>query len=298
MSLPEIKEKVVLASYTSWKVGGEAQFFSQPRNLKEIHELVSWSEQKKMPITILSGGTNVLISDNGVSGLVIQLSKLVGVSQTEDKTHLRITAWAGTPKSDLTKIFLKRKLAPAIFLAGLPGDVGGGLTMNAGVGDAIMPKEFSEIVEWVEVFDLASQKLKPYSKDQLKWSYRKCEGWQPGIIVQAGLVWPLQELSDVVDKVFAANRKRMQSQPLQLPSCGSVFKNPPGEKSGQLIEKAGLKGFRIGDAEVSEKHANFIVNKGQAKASDIHQIIEHVKAQVLAKFKVRLETEVVYLGEW
>ena len=287
-----------MALYTSWKVGGPAAYFAQPQNIKELQEATTWAEEKKMELTILSGGSNVLISDQGIGGLVVQMSKLVGATQHEDGTHLRVTAWVGTPKSDLTKIFLKRKLAPAIFLAGLPGDIGGGVVMNAGVGDQVVPKEFSEIVEWVEVFDLKSKKLKMFKKKDLKWLYRECDGWQPGIVVQVGFVWPLIEVTDVVEKVFAANRNRMQRQPLQLPSCGSVFKNPPNEKAGQLIEKAGLKGYRIGDAEVSEKHANFIVNRGSARAQDIHQIIEHVKAVVYAKFKVSLEAEVIYLGKW
>ncbi|MDZ4662108.1 MAG: UDP-N-acetylmuramate dehydrogenase [Pseudomonadota bacterium] len=298
MSLPEIKKNMNLAPFTSWKVGGAAALFSQPQNIGELKELANWAEEKNQSLTILSGGTNVLISDRGIDGLVIQLSNLVGTTQKEDKSHLSVSAFAGTPKSDLTKIFLKKKLAPAIFLAGLPGDVGGGVVMNAGIGDQVIPKEFVEIVEWVEVYDLEQKKLRVYRKDELKWSYRKCEGWQPGVVVQVGFIWPLGEMRDVVEKVFNANRSRAQRQPLQLPSCGSVFKNPLNEKAGHLIESAGLKGYRIGDAEVSEKHANFIVNRGQAKAQDIHQIIEHVKAVVVSKFKVSLETEVVYLGKW
>lgn len=279
-------------------MGGKARYFAQPQNIKELHDAVNWAEENKQAPTILSGGSNVLISDKGIDGLVVQLSKLTGTSQKEENNYLKITAWAGSPKSDLTKIFLKRKLAPAIFLAGLPGDVGGGVVMNAGVGDQVVPKEFVEIVEWVEVFDLKEKKLKIFQNRDLKWSYRKCEGWQPGIVVQVGFTWPLKEESDVVEKVFAANRNRMKRQPLELPSCGSVFKNPPNDKAGRLIEAVGLKGYRVGDAEVSEKHANFIVNKGGAKAQDIHQVIEHVKAEVLARFQVKLETEVVYLGQW
>lgn len=287
-----------LANFTSWKVGGLAQYFCQPENYKDIADAVEFAEKNNLKVVVLGGGSNILVSDKGVSGLVLHLGKLNQITVKEDDGKLKISAQAGVAKSVLGRAFLKKKLAPAVFLAGLPGDVGGGVVMNAGIGDAVTPKEFVEITEWVEIYRIDQKKFITMSADDLAWSYRKCSGWQPGIIVQAGFQWELQEVPDIVETVFAANRLRMSKQPLNLPSCGSVFKNPTGDKAGRLIDSCGLKGFQIGAAQVSPKHANFIVNLGGAQASDIDQVIKHVKKTVLEKTKVNLEAEVVYMGEW
>ncbi len=294
----DIKKNVVLAPYTSWKVGGPADFFFQPQSVRELTDALDWADKDALPLTLLGGGTNVLVSDKGIRGLVLHLGLLSQMSAIEQNGRLVVTAQAGVPKSDLVKIFMKRKLAPAIFLAGLPGDVGGGVVMNAGVGEKIEPREFVEITDWVEILKLDSRKIVRFAKSDLKWDYRKCLGWQPGIVLQAGFSWPLVEIPDLVEKVFAANRARISKQPLNLPSCGSVFRNPDNDKSGRLIESIGLKGFTVGKAQVSPKHANFIVNLGGATASDIHAVISHVRAEVSKNASVELETEVIYLGEW
>lgn len=287
-----------LANFTSWKVGGQAQYFCQPENYKDISEAVEFAEKNNLKSVILGGGSNVLVSDRGISGLVLHLGKLNQMTVKEEGGKLKISAQAGVPKSELGRAFIRKKLAPAVFLAGLPGDVGGGVVMNAGVGDAIIPKEFVEITEWVEIYRIDQKKFITMSADDLAWSYRKCSGWQPGIIVQAGFQWDLVEIPDIVETVFSANRLRMSKQPLNLPSCGSVFKNPMGDKAGRLIDSCGLKGFKVGNAQVSPKHANFIVNLGGASAFDIDQVIKHVKKTVSEKTKINLEAEVVYLGDW
>lgn len=298
LKMTKLLQNYNLAGLTSWKVGGAAEFFFQPENYKEVTDAVEWAEKNKHKITILGGGSNVLVSDRGITGLVLHFGKLTQLTAKEEDGKLKISAQAGVPKSVLGRAFLKKKLAPAIFLAGLPGDVGGGVVMNAGVGDAVIPKEFVEITEWVEVYRLDQKRFITLSADDLTWSYRKCQGWQPGIIVQAGFHWPLEEVPDIVETVFAANRVRMSKQPLNLPSCGSVFKNPTGDKAGRLIDSCGLKGFQIGAAQVSPKHANFIVNIGGAKATEIDQVIKHVKKTVSEKTKIHLEAEVIYLGDW
>ncbi len=287
-----------LAALTSWKVGGPAEYFYQPENYKDLADAVAWAEKNHHVLTVLGGGSNVLVSDKGVKGLILHLGKLNQMTVKEEDGKLKISAQAGVQKSELGRAFLKKKLAPAVFLAGLPGDVGGGVVMNAGVGDAITPKEFVEITEWVEIFRLDEKKFITLNADYLTWSYRKCNGWQPGIIVQAGFHWPLKEVPDIVETVFAANRLRMSKQPLNLPSCGSVFKNPQGDKAGRLIDSCGLKGFQVGQAQVSPKHANFIVNLGGATASDIDQVIRHVRKTVAEKSKINLDAEVIYLGDW
>jgi UDP-N-acetylmuramate dehydrogenase len=350
MTLPSglvIEQNVPLKSFTSWLVGGSAEHFAQPINIDQLREVYAWALAQSMPVSILGGGTNVLVSDSGVRGLVIALKKfssaIVTVSspsagslagavvsdsstraagpkntdtdtdtdtraqrlstsnaETLNKSHgsrLEIECLSGTSKSELLKIFLKYKLEPALFLAGLPGDVGGGVAMNAGVGEMMKPREFVELTDWVEVLK-PDGGVRRYMRDELTWSYRHCVGWQPGIISRVGLSWPMDPLQDVLERVRSANKVRLSKQPLDQPSCGSVFVNPPGHKSGQLVESCGLKGFSIGGAQVSMKHANFIVNTGVSTAADIHEVITHVQKVVLEKTSVRLNTEVVYLGEW
>jgi len=294
----EIRENVVLKDYAWWKIGGPADFFCLPKTPDHVREAVEFAKSKGLKITVLGGGTNVLISDQGVQGLVICMRQLTGVEVQEGEGEIRIEALAGTPKTELTKIFVKRKLAPALFLCGLPGDVGGGVVMNAGVGEMIVPREFVEIIEWVEWLDLNSGTFKRAKRDGLQWHYRHSTGWEPGIIVKAGVVWPLQADPEIPRKVTEATKVRRSKQPLELPSCGSTFKNPEGGKAGQLIEQAGLKGFRIGGAQISPKHANFIVNTGGATALDVHQIINKVRDEVKRQSGFSLETEVRYLGRW
>ena len=294
----QILEKVLTAPYTSWQVGGVAEFFCIPTNIDELKEAIQWAHQNKKAIHILGGGSNVLISDDGIDGLTICLKKFSKTEVQEINGRLEITALSGSSKSELLKIFLKYKLAPALFLAGIPGDVGGGVVMNAGVAEAFEPREFVEIVDWVEVMDLQTFQIKKLLKSDLQWSYRHCHGWQPGVIVRVGISWKLEPDPQILELVKNANKTRLSKQPLDMPSCGSVFKNPPGYKAAQLIDQNGLKGWTIGGAQVSPKHANFIVNLGQASASDIWKIIEHVKNEVKNKTGVELTTEVVRLGKW
>lgn len=293
-----VEKNVSLKPLTSWLVGGNAEYFAQPTTLEQLKDVYAWGLSQKLAITILGGGTNVLISDRGVRGLTICLRKFAKSEVREQGGRLVIECLAGTSKSELLKIFLKAKLEPALFLAGLPGDTGGGVVMNAGVGEIITPREFTEITDWIEVLRPDGVTVDRIEASDLKWSYRHCMGWKPGIVVRVGLSWPLEPKDDVLARVKAANQVRLSKQPLDMPSCGSVFVNPPGHKSGQLVESCGLKGFAVGGAKVSEKHANFIVNFNDASASDIDGVIKHVQAEVQKQKGVSLKTEVVYLGDW
>ncbi len=296
----DIKSNVPLAEYTSWLIGGPADHLAFPTNLEELKEAWQWAHDKSLPVTILGGGTNVLVSDKGIRGLTINLRRFSKVEVQTDSTHLRIKCLSGTTKSELLKAFLKHKLAPALFLAGLPGDVGGGIVMNAGVAEGFVPREFGEIIESFEVlrFDGKNFSIHNYNHDDVKWTYRHTKGWEPGIVVSAQIKWPLQEDPTILEKVKQANKTRLSKQPLDMPSCGSVFINPENHKSAQLIDSCGLKGFKIGDAQVSLKHANFIVNTNEATAKDTWSLILHVQKTVLEKTGVKLNTEVVRLGDW
>lgn len=299
---PNVRSNISLASFTSWQIGGEADFFAEPKTLDELKLAYGWAMQNHLAVSILGGGSNVLISDDGVMGLVMSMRKLDAiqsevVSNNSNQEWFVIQAEAGVKKSELLKAFLKQRLDPALFLAGLPGDVGGGVVMNAGVAEDFNPREFGELVQSVKVLrpDLSVVTL---DHDDLNWTYRHSSGWEPGIIIQAQLRWPNIANPVILDKVKEANRIRLQKQPLDMPSCGSVFKNPPGQKAAELIDKAGLKGYTLGEAQVSNKHANFIVNLGKAKAKDTWGVIKHVQAVVFNTFQVHLETEVVRFGRW
>ncbi len=291
----KILENVNLAEYTSWLIGGAADFFCLPTNVDELQEALATAQQKKWPITVFSGGSNILISDHGIRGLTICLRRFSAIEAKIKDDRIFIECLAGTAKSELLKIFLKNQLSPALFLAGLPGDVGGGVVMNAGVAEAFQPREFMEMVDWIEV--LNEGRIHRINKSELTISYRHCDGWQPGIATKVGLSWPTKKDPDILTKVREANKIRLTKQPLDMPSCGSVFRNPEGHKAAQLIDQCGLKGFRVGDAQVSLKHANFIVNLDKATAADTMKVIDHVIKTVLTEKKVLLKTEVVKLGD-
>jgi len=296
----EIKQDILLAPYTSWLIGGKADYLCFPTDVEELKEAWQWANDKNLPITIMGGGTNVLISDIGIRGLTMNLRKFSKTDVFEENNKLHIHCLSGTAKSEILKIFLKYQLPPALFLAGLPGDVGGGIVMNAGVSEAMAPREFGEIVHSFTVLRFQDQKFDEvqYQHKDLDWQYRHCHGWSPGIIIKAHLNYPLEKDLEILRKVKEANRNRLLKQPLDMPSCGSVFINPTGYKAAQLIDSCQLKGFRIGDAEVSKKHCNFIVNLGQATAVDTWKLMMQVKETVYDKTGVQLQTEVVRLGDW
>ena len=292
----QLKKNEPLKNWSWWKVGGLADYFCQPENSDQLKEALNWAKQNNQTFTVLGGGTNVLISDQGVKGLVISTVKLNHCSSEKKQNSLLIHCSAGALKSQVMKIFKTHKLAPALFLSGLPGDVGGGVVMNAGVNRPFKPSEFSEIVKSFEVMTAKGAKL--YKKEDIKWSYRKSSGWEKGVIHKAQFEWPLEEVKDLNDKIKKEMQRRWTTQPLNQASCGSVFKNPYPKFAGELIEKSGLKGLKKGKAQVSKKHGNFIINLGSAKAQDIDYLIQKIRETVYNKFAVTLESEVHYIGRW
>lgn len=297
-----IKQGVPLKDLTWYKIGGEAEHFAEPSTDEEVLEALRFARQNNLAVTVLGQGTNVLISDRGIQGLVISTRKLNRLETRIEDDRFIILAEAGVLKSQLAKLFLSESLIPAVFLSGIPGDVGGGIAMNAGLGQDRRPREFSEIVDSIEVVDMADTEFttRHLAHDQLTWSYRRTSGFRPGFILRAELSWPHEPSSEVKSLLKEQSQLRRQSQPLEYPSCGSVFKNPLHSKlkSGQLIEQAGLKGLKIGGAQISEKHANFIINLGDAKAQDVYDLIQKVRQIVRSQFQVDLEPEVELLGEF
>lgn len=315
-----IQENISLKNYNTWKTGGLAKYFATPENLDQYKACITWAVSQKLKICFLGQGSNALISDAGFPGLILCSKKFQDVEIISDKQELVLKCDAGALKYKVMRQFLKYNLSPSLFLSGIPGDVGGGVVMNAGVGEAIEPREFCEIVKSIKVLTWRDSsedqpadpksnletiaqpnlefQIKEFQSKDIEWSYRSSKNWQPGFIFEVILAYPMKPIDGMAEKVKTAINNRKLKQPWDKPSCGSVFVNPPGYKSGQLIESLGLKGFQIGGAQVSYKHANFIVNTGNATSQDIHRVIEHVKAKVFEKNQVSLHTEVVYLGPW
>ncbi|MEQ1664752.1 MAG: UDP-N-acetylmuramate dehydrogenase [Bdellovibrionales bacterium] len=290
-----------LKDLNSWRVATTAQYFAAPATEEELKEVWHWAWKCKLRSYFISGGSNILFTKDEVKGVVISLHELKGIISVQSTETISIQCWAGTPKSEIAKIFIQNRLPPAVFITGIPGDMGGGVVMNAGIGENRTPREFCEIVYEIEVLRL-NELTGEFSHHNIlgrdiKWEYRHSSGWQPGIITKVTVHWPHVADMSVHEGVKNQTQKRVKTQPLNLPSCGSVFRNPLGHKSAQLIERCGLKGYRVGGACVSEKHANFIVNDRGATAQDICAIIKHVRATVLDQAGVELKTEVVFLDD-
>ena len=285
---PTILRDEPLRKHTSWRVGGPADLFCEPPTIEELRALLA-TLPRDLPLYWIGLGSNLLVRDGGIRGAVIATGSLPKDLERLDETRVR--AGAGLPCALLAKACVRWRLGPAAFFAGIPGSVGGALAMNAGAFGG----ETWANVESVATIDRAGE-LRTRARGEFAVAYRSVQG--PAGEWFLGSTWQLRE--DTVSS--AASLKAMlgvrnATQPLRVPSCGSVFRNPPGNFAGRLIEQAGLKGLRVGGAVVSEKHANFIVNTGNATAADIENLIEQVRAAVARHAGVLLELEVRVLGE-
>jgi len=243
---------------------------------------------------VLGNGTNLLISDRGIRGLVVQLGKELARADTVDsRTPPLIEAGAGARLAALVKKAMRSGWTGLEVFAGIPGTIGGAVRMNAG---ARMGETKDVLVEIDAV--LPDGSLRTFSREELQMSYRTTVLPKGAVVVRARLQCTPEDAHQMRDQVKRHLDHRASTQPLDLPSCGSTFRNPPGDHAGRLIEAAGLKGFRVGDAQVSEKHANFVVNQGEATADDVRTVIEHIEATVQTVFGVTLEREVHLAGDW
>jgi UDP-N-acetylmuramate dehydrogenase len=287
--------------HTSWRVGGPADLYYEPASVAELQEILA-SLPRGVPLLWLGLGSNLLVRDGGVRGAVIatgnlprELERLDGGSHDSSRVRggvdgSRVRAGAGLPCALLARQCVRWQLGPAAFFAGIPGSVGGALAMNAGAFGG----ETWTHVERVTTIDRAG-KLRERARDEFTVGYRSVQG--PPSEWFLGATFALARDSTDASALKAMLARRNATQPLRSPSCGSVFRNPPGDHAGRLIESVGLKGARIGGAVVSEKHANFIINDGDATAEDIERLIERVRTEVEKKTGVLLELEVRVVGE-
>ncbi|KRL03921.1 UDP-N-acetylmuramate dehydrogenase [Liquorilactobacillus oeni] len=278
-----------LSNYTNTKTGGPAELLAFPREYDEIKAMVFTANKMKLPLTVIGNASNLIVRDGGIRGLVIILSKMNSIKVQHDK----VIAAAGASMIDTTECAYHSGLSGLEFAAGIPGSIGGAIFMNAGAYGG----EVCEVVERVDVLTKAGE-IKSYPKEKMNFSYRHSRIQDTGEIVLAATFSLKQDDKKVIrTKMDEVNFLRASKQPLEYPSCGSVFKRPAGHYTGKLIHDAKLQGFQVGGAQISLKHAGFIVNRGNATASDYLAVIEHVQKCVQKLFDVTLETEVRIIGE-
>jgi len=305
--LPGIKRNVSLKSYTTFKIGGPAKYFFETKNKKDLIKAILVAKSKKLPFFILGGGSNLLVSDEGFRGLVIKI-----LFSKSYFLNSQISAEAGTILAELLSATLNTGLTGLEWAAGIPGTVGGAIYGNAGA----FKKSMKDITKTVTVLEIKNQKsnIKNLRNKDCKFCYRNSIFKQKKnlIILSATLQLKKGNKLKIEKRIKEYLNYRKETQPLNFPSAGSVFKNPKNFSAGELgeedkssslsfaaarlIEECGLKGKRIGNVKISEKHANFIVNLGGGKAKDVKKLINLAKKKVKEKFGITLEEEICYLG--
>ena len=294
--IPGLRVKLAepLARYASMKIGGPADYFIEVESGAALAQLLPLLKRHRTPICFLGNGSNVLISDRGVRGAVIRLAgDFKRAEWKEEGEAVWLEVGAACALTQLVREAARKGYAGLEFAEGIPGTVGGALVMNAGAYGS----EFEKIVDGVEGIDSEGQMIR-YSRKEMTFTYRDSH-WPAGAVVtRVRMRLRKEEAAQVSSKVRALVAKRKSSQPSGYPNSGSMFRNPPGDFAGRLIEAAGIKGKRIGQAQISERHANFIVNLGGAKAEDVRRLMDLARAEVKKQFAVDLAAEVRRLGEW
>lgn len=278
---------VPLKNFTSLKIGGPADVFVTPADLEDLCVLVSQSNAIGVPVFPL-GGTNVLVQDRGIRGVVVSFSQMMEIS---DEGQDVLYAEAGVRMPVLMQYAINRSLSGLEWAAGIPGTVGGGVVMNAGT-------HLGEMKDALKAFQFVTLEGQPQTLEAstISFSYRRAS-LPPGFVAGAWFQLTHAPKAKVRSATRAYLQYRKATQPLTRPNAGSIFKNPKQSSAGELIEKAGLKGIRIGDAQVSQKHANFIINVGQARATDVLLLIKKIQQTVFQQTGVNLELELQIVGD-
>ena len=284
----EIRYDEPMSRHTSLRAGGPAEVFFEPASVAALSKFLA-DLDPNTAVFWLGVGSNLLVRDGGISGVVIAASKML--RDLERVGDYQVRAGAGLPCTQLARQCIRWQLGPSEFFAGIPGTVGGALAMNAGAHGG----ETWERVESVRTIDRSGAVHERATSDYTI-GYRSVSGPHQEWFLEAIFRFE-PEAEPSMDEMKAMLARRKATQPLGLPSCGSVFRNPPGDHSARLIEAAGLKAYKIGGAEVSSKHANFIINRGGASATDIEALIEHVRTTVLQEHGISLVHEVRIVGE-
>jgi UDP-N-acetylmuramate dehydrogenase len=282
-----------LDGYTSLRVGGKADALLFPQSEEELASLVRLFKESSYPFLVAGNWTNLLVRDGGYRGAIMVMKALRRITwKDEDTDHVLVDAQAGVPLAELVRLTAEQAFAGMAFCAGIPGSVGGAVMMNAGAYGF----EIKDVLQKMTLMDDRGNLADRLRKD-LSFEYRKLDLPERTIVIRAVFRLERGDRQSILNKINEIMDKRRQKHPLDYPSAGSIFKNPAGHPAGRLIEAAGLKGLQIGGAKISEKHGNFIVNTGHAKADDILALIEQVKKTVLLQAGIVLETEVRIIGD-
>lgn len=285
----QIQLDAKMSEHIYFKVGGPVDILLTPNTVEQLKESIVICKENNIPFYIIGNGSNILVKDGGIRGVVIKVSELNKIERFGNK----IKAGTGALLKDVCTEATKASLAGFQFACGIPGSVGGAVYMNAGAYDG----EISFVIESAEVID-DKQEIKVLSKEELNLGYRQSVIMQKGyVVLSATFALTPGNHEKIQSRVDELTKRREERQPLEYPSAGSTFKRPEGYFAGKLIEDAGLKGYTVGGACVSEKHAGFVINKNNGTAKDVLGVIHHVQEEVKRQFGVELHPEVRILGE-
>lgn len=287
-TLAEVAINEPLSKHTTYGIGGPAEIMVFPENKTDLIQIIRTARKMNQPVSILGSGSNILISDNGIKGVVISLKNTLKLIEIENQ---KLYAECGSMLGRIVKQAVKHNLIGLENLNGVPGTLGGALVMNAGAWGG----EISENLVQVELID-EDGKLRYLQKNEINFSYRQSSFNKKDILLSAEFLLKKAD-KEIINKNFVeAQTGRKSTQPLNKRSAGSLFKNPKGHSAGKLIDEAGLKGYSIGQAKISDKHANFFINEGNASSKDMLQLIKKAHQTVKEKFNINLELEVKLMG--
>ena len=293
----EIKLQEPMSGHTSFRIGGNADALVSPVDRQDLMALLKEIRDRRLPFVVLGGGTNLLVRDGGFRGVAISLKKMAAIGITREYRSLGgsfsvINVEAGALLAKLLSFSVERGLTGLEFSTGIPGTVGGAVCMNAGTAQG----EMGDIIDTVTLVAPDGELILRH-REEMGFGYRTANVPADHVVLDAKIVLRYGDADKIKARVKQIMAGRKERQPWGLPNAGSVFKNPLDESAGKLIESAGLKGLTVGGAQVSEKHGNFIVNKGNAKAADVLQLMELIKQKVLEMHRIRLEPEIKIIGE-
>lgn len=279
-----------MSQFTTLKIGGKADVLIQPSSVDELKKIIDAAKQNNVKLTFIGNGSNILVRDKGVRGAVIKFGKNFAAYNINGNV---IEVLSGISMAKIASVAAENSLTGFEFASGIPGTIGGGIVMNAGAYKG----ELADVVFEVDAL-CADGTVKTFTKDQLDFSYRhSCFSGTDMLVLKAKIKLNKGNKEEIIARINEFSAKRRTTQPLEYPSAGSAFKRPQNGYAAAMIDECGLKGFAIGGAEVSQKHAGFVINKNNATASDVIDLLNAVKEKVFAKFGTMLETEIVTIGE-
>ena len=289
------KEKIYIneemKKYTSFKIGGPAECLIKIESVDQIKEVYKIAKEFNIPLTVIGNGSNLLVSDRGIKGIVLKI-EIKKLEFQEDKGKINIVVGSGEKLGIIAQKFLNQEIEGFEFAAGIPGTIGGAIRMNAGAHG----KEMKDIVKTVTYIDREGN-IKKINNSEAEFKYRNSIfSHKDYVIIEAELKLQKGNKEEILAKMQEYANFRKEKQPLEFPSAGSTFKRGEDFITARLIDECGLKGYQIGDAQISEKHAGFIINKGNATAEDVMKLIEYTKEQIYNKFGKRIETEIEILN--